>query len=147
LSKFRIDEPNPKAELLALLNANAIPYSFGEDGAVHVLFAKAGCKWETIFRFASSAVLVYGIYPFRVTPGIGDTLSRINAALVRGAFFTSEGALVMRTGADLFDTYAAYEAIARAIEYNASAIAAFWAELSRLSEHTGRLKTGGTDCG
>lgn len=81
--------------------------------------------------FAERSVLVYGIYPFKA---VADTsLSRINARLIRGAFFINDGALVMRTSADLFDAYAAYEAIARAIEYNAAAITAFWAELSGMA--------------
>ncbi len=137
MNKFAIDEPDPKSELLALLEYNAMRYSLPGDGSVRALFAKAGCKWETVFRFARRTVLVYGVYPFKAPAGVATALSRINAALVRGAFFCSEGVLVMRTSADLFDAYAAYEAIARAIEYNADAIVAFWAELYGLSADTG----------
>jgi hypothetical protein len=39
---------------------------------------------------------------------------------------------VVRTGAELFDTYAAYEAAARALEYNAGVIVAFWSRFATL---------------
>ena len=129
MNKFVIDEPDPRSELIALLDYNAVRYRLHGDGTVRALFAKAGCKWETIFCFMKRSVLVYGVYPFRVAGDAAAKLSGINAALARGAFFFSEGALVMRTSADIFDAYSAYEAIARAIEYNAGAMAAFWAEL------------------
>ncbi len=128
MSKFMIGEPDPKSELIALLEHNAMRYSLHEDGSARVLFSKAGCKWETVFRFAKRAVLVYGVYPFKASDGIAASLSRLNAALVRGAFFVSDGALVLRTSADMFDAYSAYESIARAIEYNAGAMVAFWTE-------------------
>ncbi len=137
MNKFAIDEPDPKSELLALLEHNAVRYSIHADGSVRALFAKSGCKWEAVFRFAPGTVLVYGVYPFRAAIGAAAQCSRINAALVRGALFYSEGALVLRTSADLFDAYAAYEAIARAIEYNAGAMVAFWAELSGFTADTG----------
>ncbi len=132
MSRFVIDEPDPKSELIALLDYNAVRYSIHDDGSVRALFAGNGCKWEAVFRFAKRTVLVYGVYPFRTVQDASASLSRINAALVRGALFYSEGALVLRTSADLFDAYAAYEAIARAIEYNSGAMVAFWAELSGL---------------
>jgi hypothetical protein len=133
VTRFLIDEPEPKSELIALLKHNAMRYSLHEDGSVRVLFSKAGCKWETIFRFAKRAVLVYGVYPFKASEEMAASLSRINTALVRGAFFISDSTLVLRTSAELFDAYAAYESIARAIEYNAGAMVVFWAELNGLS--------------
>ena len=132
MSRFIIDEPDPKGELLALLEHNAIRYSIDGYGSVRVIFSKSGCKWETVFRFAKRAVLVYGVYPFKAAPDACASLSKINAALVRGAFFLSGGTPVLRTSADMFDAYSAYEAIARAIEYNAGAMVKFWAELSAL---------------
>lgn len=137
MSRFLIGESvDPKSELKALLDSNAMRYSEEADGSVRLLFRQDGCKWEAIFRFTERSVLVYGIYPFRA-PGKAADLERINARLLRGALFRHEGALVMRTSADLFDAYSAYEAIARAVEYNAGAMVSFWPELALLSADTG----------
>lgn len=133
MNKFIIDELNPRDELVALLDFNAMRYREEPGGAIHALFAQEGYKWEVVFRFARRAVLVYGIYPFQAAEGVGAALGGINARLVHGAVFVHEGAVVMRTSAELFDAYSAYEAIALAIEYNAGAVVAFWTEVSRIS--------------
>jgi len=128
MERFLIDRNvSPKNELTALLEYNGIEYSADAEGVRFVLEDEV-YKWETACRYTRSAVIVYGFYPFETTGG-EETLqliNRINGELTRGSMFLGERRVVMRTGADLYDAYGAYEAIARAIEYNAGAIVKFW---------------------
>ena len=128
MERFLIDRDiSPKDELIALLDHNGIEYILDDDSARFILEDDI-FKWETVCRYTRSSVLVYGLYPFQ-TPG-GDKelylLNKINGELTRGSMLSCDGRVVMRTSADLYDTYGAYEAIARAIEYNAGAIVKFW---------------------
>ena len=131
MTKFLLGDVNPRDELIALLEHNTMRYI--EDGeSVRLSFAQDGCKWETVFRFAKNTVLVYGIYPFRMCEPDMARVNAINARLVQGSLFFHEGAVVVRTGAELIDVYSAYETIARAVEYNAGAMVEFWGEVARL---------------
>jgi hypothetical protein len=117
---------SPEAELVGLLRYNGIQYVV-RKGRYCFLFAQGQKQWETICQCARHMVLVYGQYPFQADPQrAARALTEINAILVRGAMFLQGAAVVMRTGADLFDAYSAYETIARTLEYNANAVAAFW---------------------
>ncbi|MDR0491503.1 MAG: hypothetical protein LBH28_09710 [Oscillospiraceae bacterium] len=128
MDRFLIDKQvSPKDELTFLLDRNGVEYSVDADGVRFILEDNV-CKWETVCRYTRSAVLIYGLYPFET----GDDeatlrlLNSINGDLASGSMFLSKGRVVMRTSADLYDSYGAYEAIARAIEYNAGAIVKFW---------------------
>lgn len=134
MNKFLIDENvDPEEELLRLFDHNGIHYRCEVDG-IYAVFQHDGCKWEAVFRFVEHTVLVYGLYPFRVADEtrVTNVINGINAKLTRGGMFLQEGNIVMRTSADLFDAYSAYEAIARAVEYNAGAMSAFFHTLAGL---------------
>ena len=127
MDRFLIDKVSPQDELKMLLDYNGVNYSIEEDG-VRFVFEDGAYKWETICRYSRTAALIYGLYPFETLQGdeIMKTLNRINSELIRGSMILSGGRVMMRTSADLYDAYGAYEAIARAIEYNAGAIIKFW---------------------
>ena len=131
MTKFLLGDADPRDELIALLEHNAMRY-IADGESVRLSFAQNGCKWETVFQFAKNTVLVYGVYPFRVHEPDMARINAINNRLVHGAMFLHEGAIVMRTGAELVDIYSAYETIARAVEYNAGAMVEFWGEVARL---------------
>ena len=140
MSKFFLDEQlSPRDELINLLDYNGIHYHSDTD-EIRFIFAASGYKWENICRFAQYTVLVYGIYPFKVTskPAALELINGINAQLARGGFFLHESAVVLRTSADLFDAYSSYEAIARTLEYNAGAMVTFWNRLAVLVRSTAK---------
>lgn len=135
MSKFCFDEQiSPEDELINLLDYNGIHYSREPDGVRFVL-TEGGYKWENICRFAQHTVLIYSIYPFEAADKAKalTLVNGVNAQLVRGGIFLHESAVVMRTSADLFDAYSAYESIARALEYNAGAVVTFWPVLAVLA--------------
>lgn len=129
------DRMDPEAELIGLLDYNGIRYRREKD-CLRMTFSDAGCKWETVCRTEARTVLVYGVYPFPAANGKALTalINELNGKLTRGGFFLAEERVVMRTSADLFDSYGAYEAIARAIEYNAGAIVRFWQSLAACAQ-------------
>jgi len=138
MERFLIDSQiMPEGELKALLEHNRIEYITDADG-VRFILEDGLFKWETVCRYSQSAVLIYGLYPFKATADEGTLrlLNRINGELTRGSMILSEGCVVMRTSADLYDIYGAYEAIARAIEYSAGAIVEFWQAIRHTTELT-----------
>lgn len=124
------DETDPLQELKGLLDYNGIKY-LAEDGGVRFAFKEAGCRWEVTCKTAKHTVMIYGVYPFpiRNDARTNAAVNRINSTLVKGSLFFSEGRAVIRTSADIIDAYGAYEAIARALEYNAGAMVRFWADM------------------
>lgn len=121
---------DPQSELVNLLHYNGIKFQQESDG-VRFVFADAGYKWETVCRYCGQRVLMYGIYPFFVAHEQQALvkLNDINARLVMGGMFLQDSNIVMRTCADVWDAYTAYETIARALEYNAAAVVTFWKTL------------------
>lgn len=130
MDKFTIGEAADAAEELeALLEYNGFPYT-RNGGAFRLVFAQSGVKWEMSCICEGSRVLLYGRYPFPVQEN-EQTLhlcSEINRQVVQGGMFAAQGALIFRTGAELFDAYSAYEQLARAMEYNSAVIRKFWNE-------------------
>lgn len=128
MERFLIDRHiSPRDELIALLAYNGVKYSEDKEGLRFAL-EDGPHVWETVCRYAGLTVLIYGLYPFETAGGEQTlrVLDRINGELTRGSMFLGGGRVVMRTGADLYDAFSAYEAIARAIEYNAGAIVKYW---------------------
>ena len=144
MERFLIDhDVSPKDELTALLEYNGVEFDADDEGVRFVLEDEI-YKWETACRYTRSAVLIYGFYPFE-TSGDEETLrllNEINGELTRGSMFLGKRCVIMRTSADLYDAYGAYEAIARAIEYNAGAIVKFWQAIrfvnTRFKSHIAR---------
>lgn len=122
---------NGSAVLAALLERSGIEYR-RQCERFRFVFAQNNRKWQTVCDCRAGLVLVYGIYP----SGICDTSSaltvcnELNRQVVRGGFFVQDRHFIFRTGADLFELCDASETVARALEYNASAISGFWPELS-----------------
>ncbi len=134
MERFLPDERlEPLRELTALLSYNGVKYREEESG-VRFAFEEAGCRWEVACRFAPNAVMIYGVYPFlmRDEGEARRAMDRVNATLIRGSLFLMEGRPVLRTSADLIDAYSAYEAILRALEYNAGAMLRFWNDMAGL---------------
>lgn len=128
MSKFFLDEDiSARDEAVKLLAFNAIPYIEDEDGYRFVL-AQGSYRWEVKLCCQDEWVAVYSILPVQLeeTAALAALLNEINGQLLSGAVFLQEGRAVIRTGVQLFDVYAAYEAIALALEYNASAVTGFW---------------------
>ena len=132
MMKFNIDTTvDAAAELEAFLNYNGIEYRVSE-GRYKLIFSSRGFKWETDCVCRERAVLIYGIYPFPA----GDRAyalslcSKINSRVLYGGMFIQDDTVVFRTGADLFDSYSAYESIGRAIDYNARVMTEFWHKMA-----------------
>lgn len=132
MEKFQIGEQaDAAAELEALLRYNG--FSFRRDGELfRMVFADRGFKWETVCVCPGRTVLIYGRYPF---PAVDRERARkvceeINRQVMFGSMFLSDGRVVFRTGADLFDAYSAYEHIGRALEYNAGVMTRFWNKIA-----------------
>jgi len=132
MDKLQIGEPvDAAAELEDLLRYNG--FSFRREGErFFLVFTDRGCKWETVCVCRGQMVLFYGRYPFPVADPEGARLAceEINRQVVMGSMFLSEGRLVFRTGADLFDIYSAYEHMGRALEYNAGVMVRFWTQMA-----------------
>ena len=138
MDRFLIDTVSPQDELKALLDSNGVNHSDDAEG-VRFILEEGAYKWETVCRYSRTAVLIYGIYPFETQQGgeIMESLNKINGKLIRGSMILSGGRVMMRTSADLYDVYGAYEAIARAIEYNAGAIVKFWQAIHSIDTKQG----------
>jgi len=95
------------------------------------MFTEGDKKWEMICKCERHMVIIYGLYPFKAADELKTArlLAELNATLARGCLFLDKGRIVMRTSADLFDAYSAYETIARALEYNAQVVVSFWRRL------------------
>ena len=131
MSRFFLDDNiSARDEVRALLEYNDVKYTANENG-FHFIFAEGMRKWETTIKCKDNTAVIYGILPF--APGNKDkavfAANDINSELTMGAVFVSDRAIVVRTGAELFDIYSAYEAIAIALEYNAGVVTEFWRRL------------------
>lgn len=118
----------------SMLADSGIDRRRAENGELYFRLTDRGCRWETRCRVIKSTVLFYGVYPFRDldrSRALG-LCGEINRDLTQGAVFWTDGRAIVRTGAELFDAYAAYEAAARALEYNAGVITAFWPRFAAL---------------
>ena len=133
MDKLRLDGPaDAKAELEQVLEFNGIT-AVQEGRNYRFLLASKGLKWETLCcPTEDGAVLIYGLYPFRVrdTARAAAFCRRVNAAARYGAMLYRDETLLFRIGADLFDVYSAYETIGRALEYSAGIMARFWVQAS-----------------
>ena len=130
MDRFLLDgDLSSESELEAFLEYNGVSF-VREPGGFRFLLTEGGCGWETVCRFTRRSVIIYGLYPFELTDGILPTLNAINAKLIRGCMLLNEGGVSVRTSADLYDAYGSYEAIARALEYNAGVIVKYWSEIS-----------------
>jgi hypothetical protein len=120
----------------SLLGGGGIAFAQRESGELLFRLSDGGRLWETRCRAIESTVLFYGVYPFETLDrdGAAELCGEINAELTQGAAFFKDGRAVVRTGAELFDAYAAYEAAARALEYNAGVITAFWSRFAALRQ-------------
>ena len=139
MDELRLDGPaDAEAELQQLMEFNGIP-AVREGRNYRFLLGSKGLKWETLCcPGENGAVLIYGIYPFRVCDsGRAQAFcQRVNAAARYGAMLYRDEALVFRIGADLFDIYSAYETLGRALEYCAGIMVRFWVQASAAAEKT-----------
>jgi len=139
MERFLIDSNiSPKEELIALLDYNGFDYS-AESPDIRFILEDGFYKWETVCCFTRTSVLIYGMYPFETDDckSTLESINKVNNLLTRGSMILSEKRVIMRTSADLYDAYGAYETIARAIEYNAGAIVKFWQSLRLVNAKPG----------
>lgn len=137
MDKLRLDGPaDAKAELEQMMEFNGIA-SRQEGQDYRFLFSSNGLKWETLCRpTEDGAVLIYGIYPFRVCDRkkAEAFCQRVNAAARYGAMLYQDETLLFRIGADLFDVFSAYETLGRALEYSAGTMVRFWVQAASAAE-------------
>ena len=129
------DTPDTAAEIRNLLEFNGMDYA-ENDGCFRLIFCSQGRKWRTAIAAQENFAIVCGEYPFspaEFTKGFA-LCSRINSEIVTGCAFVSGQSLIFKTTADIFDGYYAYEAIARALEYNAGAMLHYWADAYECSQ-------------
>lgn len=119
------------AELAALLERSGVAFE-REGERFRFLFTSRGCKWQTVCDCRESRVLVYGIHPARVTAEAEALAlcSQLNRQLVRGSLFLQEERFIFRTGAELTELFEAQDELARALEYNAAVLSAYWERLA-----------------
>lgn|GEM_PF-1293181 len=128
MHRFDFEKPLDAAEELSgLLSRSGVDFR-RTGNRFFFRFSSRGRKWQTVCDCEGERVLVYGIHPAPVKDESAAlaACSRINRQVVMGGCFVAEGRLVFRTGAELFEPCAAAEALARALEYNAAVMAAFW---------------------
>ena len=139
MDKLRLDGPaDATAELEQVMEFNGIA-AVSEGRNYRFLLSSRGVKWETLCcPTEDGAVLIYGIYPFRVRDGkkAEAFCQRVNAAARYGAMLYRDETLVFRIGADLFDVYSAYETLGRALEYSAGIMVRFWVQASAAAERS-----------
>ena len=123
--------PDGGAELAALLERSGVDFR-REGERFRFLFTSRGCKWQTVCDCQENLVLVYGIHPVRVT-NTAESLalcSQINRRVIQGSFFLQEERFIFRTSAELTERLEAQARIARALEYNAAVLSAYWERLA-----------------
>ena len=137
MDKLRLDGPaDAKAELEQVMEFNGIAFK-REERDYRFLLSSKGLKWETLCRpTEDGTVLIYGIYPFRVSDKkkAEAFCQRVNVAARYGAMLYRDETLIFRIGADLFDVFSAYETIGRALEYNAGIMVRFWAQAASAAQ-------------
>lgn len=122
-----------RLEIQNLLDYNGFSYQL-QDDAFALTFEDRGCRWNALMMGQESCAIVVSRYPFSVDEQKAQAFcSKVNQQLLFGSLYVSEGALLCRTCADLFDGYMAYEAIGRALEYNAGVMVSFWADAAALA--------------
>ena len=123
--------PDGGTELAALLKRSGVDFQREED-RFRFLFASRGCKWQTVCDCQKGLVLVYGIHPAQVThPAESlELCSQLNRRMIQGSFFLQKDRFVFRTRAELTEPLEAQARIARALEYNAAALSAYWERLA-----------------
>lgn len=128
MKRFEFDKPlDAASELADLLERSGVDYQ-RTGSRFCFLFSSGGCKWQTVCDCAGDRALIYGIHPAPVRSRAAAlaACSEVNRRAVMGGCFLSEGRLIFRTGAELFEPCAAAEALTRALEYNAAVMSAFW---------------------
>lgn len=133
--KFTIGEQaDPVQEVRRLLTYNDFRYK-EQNGTFSFRFRDRGYEWETLILCREKEVLIYGAYPFPVPEGeeVSRFLQKVNEQVLFGAMILSGKKLLFRTGADLFDSYSAYEHIGRSLEYNAGVIVNYWEQAAAVS--------------
>ncbi len=139
--RFRFqDDPDGAAELAALLEDSGVPYKRSGD-RFELLFTKQSRTWRTVCDCEGGRVLIYGVHPAPVSNSTAAlaACSDVNRKMVRGACFLAEGRIVCRTGAELFEPLTAREALAQALEYNASVLSHFWEALAAGASGSGHF--------
>lgn len=123
--------PDGGAELAALLERSGVDFR-REGERFRFLFTSRGCKWQTVCDCQENLVLVYGIHPVRVTNTTESLAlcSQINRRVIQGSFFLQEERFIFRTSAELTERLEAQARIARALEYNAAVLSAYWERLA-----------------
>ena len=123
--------PDGAEELEALLERSGVDF-LREGARFRFRFASRGCAWQTVCDCREDLVLVYGLHPAQVeAPEAAlELCSQLNSRLTEGSFFLREGRLILRTSARLTERFEAGEQIARALEYNAAALSAYWERLA-----------------
>ena len=144
MTKFFLDEQVcPREELLYFLEHNGVQYVL-EGEEIRFTLAQGHYKWLCVCRWGGNSVIIYSVYPFKLAEKdrakAAEAINTVNGKLTRGGLFSHNGSPVMRTDADLFDAYGAYEAIARALEYNAGAMTEFWGQLAALAQSGGQKR-------
>ncbi|MGI6192784.1 MAG: hypothetical protein ACOYI3_04395 [Christensenellales bacterium] len=133
MKRYDFSQPlNADAELEDLLKQSGVDYR-KTGGRFSFLFSNKGCKWQTVCDCVGERVLIYGIHPTPVRDEASAlaACSEINRKAVAGGCFLSEGRLIFRTSAELFEPCAAAEALTRALEYNAAVMSAFWETMAQ----------------
>ena len=123
--------PEGEAVLTALLERSGVDFR-REGDRIRFLFTSRGCKWQVVCRGQTGRVLTYSIHPVPVTaPERAAVLcSRWNRELVQGSFFVQEDRFVLRVGCELIEAVDASERVARALEYSAAVMVAFWGRMA-----------------
>jgi len=138
-----MDEPqlrghaDAKAEVMQILSYNGIE-AVQERDSFRFLLSSKGVKWEMLCcPTEDGAVILYGIYPFRVTDEAAahSFCRRVNDKARYGAMLLQQERLTFRIGADLFDPYCAYETLGRALEYCAGIMTRFWVQAAAAARH------------
>ena len=144
-----MDMTDPPADsgavLAALLERSGIEYR-REGERFRFLFARGGCRWQTVCDCREGLVLIYGIYPTAIadTDAALAICNSINRQAIHGSFFVQENHLIFRTGADLLRLCDAAETTARALEYNAAAVYGFWRQLAEAAGDATPISREGT---
>ena len=134
-SRTPYDAPDPRQQLLQLLDRVGIPY-VEAGGEIRFALCDGGCRWQVICRFASEMVLIYSVYPFVVRDRLRalQAANEVGAQLLQGGLFLADERLVLRVSAVLADIYLAQQALVRALEYSASVMRYFWEKMRRSAE-------------
>ncbi len=127
-----MDESDIGKEIRVLLEEIGADSRF-EGGLLRFRLKKDALEWDASARLLRGHAIFYGRYPFTALDRDAALLlcSKVNARLVRGAFFLPADAHpVFRTWADMDDSFGARKRLLAALEYNAEIISYFWTDMS-----------------